>query len=97
MAKDEVLYEMLAGVNIHAPVIELRHEDLKRVDEDKPWRSLCPACKVGILAVRRDQNNNYRIMKDDWCLLCGQHVRYLTEVPDPFDPWDCPHSEGDAS
>ena len=66
--------EKLACSNVGKPPIRVRHEKLKRVG-DSAFRSECPACHRGVLMVRRDQET-YELLKEDYCLLCGQAFVY---------------------
>lgn len=67
--------ENLTFTNFGAPVLEVKHADLKRSGESF-YRSLCPACKVGTLLVSRDPSTG-ELRKKDRCCLCGQPVVYL--------------------
>lgn len=68
--------EKLTLSNFDAPVLEVKHADLERSDDNSPYRSMCPACKVGTLLVCRDPGT-FKLRKQDRCCLCGQPVLYL--------------------
>ena len=65
----------LAGVNLGKPAISVRHSELERLDEDSLFKSCCPACKKGILLVRRD-SQTLEVSKIDRCVLCSQLFEY---------------------
>jgi len=67
--------DCLIGANIKTPILDVRHQDLKRVSDNSSFRSVCPACKKGILLVGRDQQT-FELLEFDRCILCGQQVRY---------------------
>jgi hypothetical protein len=54
--------------------VTIKHSSLERADES-PYRSNCPACKDGILLVRRDQKT-LEILAEDNCVSCGQRFVY---------------------
>ena len=64
-----------AGTNFDKPVIEVRHAELQRVG-DSAYKSACPVCGEGVLAVRRHPVT-FELLELDTCLLCGQQFRYL--------------------
>lgn len=55
----------------------LAHASLRRVG-DSAFKSVCPACRDGLLPMRRD--DRCRLTNQDWCLACGQHVVYTDRV-----------------
>ena len=65
----------LIGVNIDAPIICVKHQDLKRQSEDSPYRSWCPTCGEGVLSQCKfgEHANSIDV---DYCMLCGQQVKY---------------------
>lgn len=65
--------ERLVGINIEKPVMKVCRADLP-VADDGQYKRECPACKKGILPVRRDENG--KLLNTDSCLLCGQRVEY---------------------
>lgn len=65
--------ERLVGINIDKPVMRVCRADLP-VADDGQYKRECPACKKGILPVRRDENG--KLLNTDSCLLCGQRVEY---------------------
>jgi len=71
--------EQLAGRNIDSPVIEVEHASLTRASNESLYRSFCPVCKEGILLLRRD-STSIKLMRDDYCTLCAQHIRYIGEL-----------------
>lgn len=64
------------GINFNNPVIQVMHRNLRRDGEEAPFRSRCPFCFNGILFVRRD-DETFRLLSMDRCVLCGQAVEYL--------------------
>jgi hypothetical protein len=70
----EVEEEKFAGMNIEKDPIEVKHADLER-DDPTTFRSICPACKAGTLAGRRDPET-FEILSEDNCILCGQRFIY---------------------
>ncbi|MDO8640449.1 MAG: hypothetical protein Q7R33_02805 [Nitrosarchaeum sp.] len=66
---------MNIGENIHKPVIDINHAELKRVDESL-YRSFCPECKEGVLLVSRCLKT-FALEEYDRCITCGQRFRYL--------------------
>ena len=65
--------------NLHQPVLAVRHADLERASDESDFKSVCPACKRGVLLVRRDQQT-FALVRHDTCTLCGQHVYYTDET-----------------
>ncbi len=61
--------------NLDKSPLHVRHSELKRASEESLFRSECPACPKGVLLVCRDQTT-YELLRDDRCVLCGQHVIY---------------------
>ena len=59
--------------NYSAAPIHVKHAELERSDES-PYRSVCPACKEGVLLVGRD--DEMKLMAVDNCILCGQTFVY---------------------
>lgn len=68
--------DSLSGVNVGKPIIELNHKDLKRLNNESTFKSVCPVCNKGILLVRRHQET-MNISNMDNCILCGQQFKYL--------------------
>ncbi len=66
--------------NLHAPVFRCQHADLVRASDSSCFRSICPACKQGLLLVRRDMNALERFHRIDRCTLCGQLVWYTDKA-----------------
>jgi hypothetical protein len=52
----------------------VEHASLERAD-GSAYRSKCPACKDGILLVRRNQET-MEILAEDNCIACGQKFVY---------------------
>lgn len=65
--------EKLTGINLMKKPREVRHSSLKRAGESE-FRSICPACKKGILLVFRGDDGV--LLKRDMCVLCGQIYHY---------------------
>ncbi len=68
-------FNALAGINLGKPVIQVRHSELERLDDESLFKSQCPECKQGILLVRRDPRT-FKISNIDRCLLCSQLFEY---------------------
>jgi len=66
-----------AGANINAKLRKVKHSKLKRFG-DSAFKSECPVCGEGILAMRR--NDNGKLLKTDQCLWCGQSFLYTDDV-----------------
>ncbi len=65
------------GCNLGKPPLELEHFRLSPADKrSNKWASVCPACKEGILGVKRNFVT-LKIERRDTCLLCGQIVIYV--------------------
>ena len=64
----------IMGSNIHKPILEIRHKDLVPYGHSL-YKRICPACKEGLLLVRRNQET-MELEPIDICLLCGQTVKY---------------------
>lgn len=64
--------------NLQKPPIRVKHSELKRAG-DSAYRSVCPVCKNGMLLMRRDLQT-LELLKEDICILCGQHFIY-EEMP----------------
>lgn len=73
------------GINLTEAPITLRHSKLKRSDEESAFRSECPKCEDGILLMRRDPENGFRLMNIDVCTFCGQHFIYDQDEIDEFN------------
>lgn len=71
----EEIYNKLAGINIENSIMQVYHKNLEDY-EPRKWKKICPRCKVGLLLVGRNQENN-KLLELDHCVLCGQKVRYL--------------------
>ncbi len=71
--------ETLAGINIFAAPVIVKHAALQRAEPDSPHKSICPACKVGLLLMRRNKTT-FLLENKDNCILCGQMVEY-SDIP----------------
>lgn len=72
----------LAGINIRKVTKKVRHVDLPLIEgSDSMFRRKCPTCEEGILCVRRDPHDGFRLSAFDNCLLCGQTYFY-TDIDD---------------
>lgn len=84
MSDVEVEYDIKAKElefsNIDKPILEVKHADLSRCG-DSAYRSICPVCELGTLLVYRDQET-YQILRKDTCILCGQRVYYMGDMPE---------------
>jgi hypothetical protein len=72
--------EELLGINLNKPVLKIKHSELKRIENDSPHKSYCPACKEGFLLMRRHPKS-MMLSNIDNCLLCGQVIEYI-DIPD---------------
>lgn len=70
----EVIIAM-AGMNIGAPMKDVRHADLKRVG-DSQHTSECPSCGDGVLTMKRSPSSG-KLQNSDFCTLCGQVFWYV--------------------
>jgi hypothetical protein len=61
--------------NRDKPARRVSHTSLRRVSENSPFRSFCPACGEGFLLVRRDQES-FALLSTDRCTSCGQLILY---------------------
>jgi len=62
--------------NLNSPVVKIYHSKLKRVG-DSYYKSECPFCDEGILLVRRELHNDFKLSAFDRCVCCAQQVEYL--------------------
>ncbi len=69
------IQDLLTLVNYDEPKLVVTHANLERVSENSPYRSCCPACKLGTLLVGRDQKT-FELESEDRCVLCGQLFEY---------------------
>ncbi len=60
--------------NYDNPTETVFHSKLRPADAGR-YKSECPKCRIGMLPVRRD-DKTFNILKEDNCLLCGQHFIY---------------------
>lgn len=74
LEKKEPSYKDLEFTNLGSPTIEIPHMELERYGDSR-YKSICPACKVGLLLVYRDQKT-FILQEYDRCVLCGQRVKY---------------------
>jgi hypothetical protein len=65
----------LTGCNIKNKPIIVEHKNLERLSSESIFKSMCPACKKGILCVSRDRKT-FDLIDHDRCLLCGQEFIY---------------------
>lgn len=65
--------------NVRKPAIRVSHSNLKRWNDDSPYKSICPVCEKGPLLVCRDQTT-FRLINVDRCLGCGQMFVYTDEI-----------------
>ena len=72
--------DKLVGINVKKPVLQVKHSELTRAQDDSEYKSICPACNEGWLLVHRDMET-MKLRSHDNCILCGQHVEY-TDIPD---------------
>lgn len=83
----------MGGENINSPIQYRRHDTLKRVSDESPYRSYCPVCDQGVLLVRvlwvdPETGEGFQLAtygcerrpsRYDRCTLCGQQFCYLGE------------------
>jgi len=65
----------LTGANLYNNPIVVKHEELKRADDESIFRSICSTCDEGYLLVKRDQKT-LKLVAHDHCILCGQQFIY---------------------
>lgn len=63
--------------NLDEPYRIVRHSDLKRANDESPFRSVCPVCEKGVLLVRRWAGG--ALGSVDNCTWCGQMFFYTDE------------------
>jgi hypothetical protein len=61
--------------NITKPALHVLHAELERANEESAYKSVCPACKSGLLLMRREPGA-YHLLRADRCSGCGQAVVY---------------------
>ena len=71
-------HETLAGINISAEPLIVKHASLTRVDNSS-HKSSCPVCKLGLLLMRRNKET-FLLENKDNCVLCGQMFEY-SDIP----------------
>jgi hypothetical protein len=76
----EELINRIVGCNMEKPPISVAHSSLERLSEDSLYKSVCPACRDGVLLVCRDQRT-FELVDHDRCILCGQLFIY-TDIED---------------
>jgi hypothetical protein len=59
--------------------IKVLHSELERYS-DSAYKSKCPACKNGILLIYRNQDEYFRLRRQDHCISCGQQFIYMDET-----------------
>jgi hypothetical protein len=84
---DEVIIAK-AGMNIGAPMKDVKHADLTRVG-DSQHSSECPVCNEGVITMRRSPSTGM-LHNSDMCTLCGQ-VFWYTDLHNGqvYGPWLC--------
>ena len=70
------------GCNKDKSVRKVQHRKLKKFDSSSIYRSDCPVCKCGVLAVQRDPRT-MNILKRDYCFSCGQQFEY-TDIEEGY-------------
>ncbi len=65
--------------NLRAKALRLYHADLKRSSPNSPYKSECPVCPNGVLAICRSPGT-WRLSRVDRCSGCGQLIIYLDEA-----------------
>jgi len=63
-------------MNVNAPVLAVKHSELERFSDESAYKSICPACKNGLLLVYRN-SKTLALEEYDRCILCGQQYKYL--------------------
>lgn len=72
--------------NLSRPTVSVLHSELTR-SGDSAYKSDCPVCKEGILSVSREEGT-MRLVRTDFCRLCGQTFRYLDRSIAGEPLWD---------
>ena len=78
LAPDREVIIAKAGMNIGAPMKDVRHADLKRLGHSQ-HTSECPECADGVLTMKRSPSSG-KLQNSDFCTLCGQAFWY-TDLP----------------
>jgi DNA-directed RNA polymerase subunit RPC12/RpoP len=72
--------EELVGINIQSPIMQIKHADIKRAEDDSQYKSVCPQCNEGVLMMLRNPET-FKLRNIDNCFLCGQRFEY-TDILD---------------
>ena len=74
--REKSAWRKLGGTNAAKPPVHVKHSELKRLDDNSAFKSVCPICKHGILFVNRNQEHIEYISAVDRCSVCMQVVIY---------------------
>lgn len=61
--------------NSDKPVLYINHRDLNHSEWNSIYKSDCPVCKEGVLAMSRDPETGF-LSPEDHCWGCGQRFYY---------------------
>ena len=77
--------KVIVAENLEKPIVQVRHADLKRMNDTSPFRSWCPTCDQGVMLVQRD---GVKLLRIDHCTMCGQRFVYTDDEIDgvPLHP-----------
>lgn len=73
--KVEKKHILTIAPNVFKPVLPVRYADLRRFNDQSPYKSCCPVCGDGILLMTRHPETGALLTRDT-CVLCGQHFHY---------------------
>ncbi len=69
--------------NTKNPTFFVHHQELERTSTDSKFKSVCPVCKVGILTMRRSEDDT--LLNKDNCYNCGQPFIYIDVMEGNID------------
>jgi hypothetical protein len=55
--------------------LHVKHSELRRVGESA-FRSACPECGIGILLMKREEKDDFRLSEADICISCARQFVY---------------------
>lgn len=74
---DELVHQVERRLGGFGPEpLFVQHDELERTSEESAYRVWCPACKLGILMVGRNQET-MKLRRRDACTRCGQVFKYM--------------------
>lgn len=75
------------GANLEKAPLRVAHASLTKVSEKSDFKVECPACRRGMLLVRRDPET-LGLVRNDNCIFCAQRYVYTDESigGEPLEP-----------